>query len=121
VDSFEAVVEPETGGTQRRAAIIGQGATHGQTVGAGGLRRRIGAGFQVPFEGADFPHVLLELLLGMAIGFVDRPSRFPEVVKLAQLVGDARQRRADGAPNGVLAVREHPADRHGQRLLYLAQ
>jgi hypothetical protein len=85
------------------------------------LRRWIAAGCYLPFEGADVPHVFLELLLGMAIGLVDRPSCFPEVVKLAQLVGDAWQRRADGAPNGVLAVGEHPADRHRQRLLHLAQ
>jgi hypothetical protein len=35
------------------------------------LRRRIRAGFQLPFERPDFPDVLLEFLLGMAIGFVN--------------------------------------------------
>jgi hypothetical protein len=118
---LEAIVEPEPGCAERRVAIIGQGTAHGQTVRPRGLGRRIGAGFQLPFERADAPDVLLELLLGMAIGFIDRFGGFAEVVKLAQLVGNARQRRPDGAANGVLAVGEHRPDGHGQGLLHFAQ
>ena len=121
VDRPEAVVEPQPGGTQRRAAIIGQGTAHGEAIGARGLRGRIRARFQLPFERADFPHVLLELLLRMAIGFVDRLGGFPEIVKLAQLMGNARQSGPDGAANGVLPVREDAADGHGQPLLHLLQ
>ena len=118
---MEAIVEPEPGRAERRVAVIGQGAAHGQTVGARGLGRGIGAGFQLPFERADAPDVLLELLLGMAIGFIDRLGRFAEVMKLTQLMGDSGQRRPNGAANGVLAVGEHRLDRHGQGLLDFAQ
>jgi hypothetical protein len=46
----EAIVESQAGRAQWRVAIIGEGAAHGQTVGASGLRGGIGAGFQLPFE-----------------------------------------------------------------------
>jgi hypothetical protein len=121
IDGLETLVEPQPGGTQRRTAIIGQRAAHGEAVGARGLRGRIGARFQLPFERADFPHLFLELLLRMAIGFVDRLGGFPEIVKVAQLMGNARQSGLDGAANGVLPVGEDASDRHGQPLLDLLQ
>ena len=83
-------MEAQPRSTQRRPPIVRQGAAHGQAVGARGLRGRIRAGFQLPFERADFPHVLLELLLRMAIGFVNWLGRLPKVVKVAQLMGNAR-------------------------------
>jgi hypothetical protein len=121
VDGLETIVEPQPGGTQRRTAIICQRAAHGEAVGARGLRGRICARFQLPFERADFPHVLLEFLLRMAIGFVDRLGGFPEIVKVAQLMRNTRQSGLDGAANGVLPVGENASDRHGQSLLDLLQ
>jgi hypothetical protein len=85
------------------------------------LRHRIGPRFQLAFEGPHAPHLLLELLLGMAIGFVDRLGRFAQIVKLAQLVGHARQRRADGPPDRMLAIGEYAADGDRQRLLDFLQ
>jgi hypothetical protein len=116
VDGLEAVVEAEPGRAQRWAAIIGQGAAHGEAVGARRVRGRIGPGFELPFERTHFPDVLFELLLGMAIGFVDRLGRFAEVVELAELVGHARQRGPDRPANRVLAVGDDSSDRHRQRL-----
>src|SRR3954468_18706978 len=72
VDGLEAIVEPASGRAERRVAVVGQGAAHGPPVGARGLGRGSGTSFQWPFERADAPDVLLALLLGMAIGFVDR-------------------------------------------------
>jgi hypothetical protein len=85
------------------------------------LRRRIRAGFQLPFERTDFPDVLLKFLLGMAIGFVNRLGRFAEVVELAELVRHTRQRGLDRPANRVLPVGDHSPDRHGQRLLDLLE
>lgn len=85
------------------------------------MRHRIGPRFQLAFEGPHAPHLLLELLLGMAIGFVDRLGRFAQIVKLAQLVGHARQRRADGPPDRMLAIGEYAADGDRQRLLDFSQ
>jgi hypothetical protein len=118
---LEAIVEPEPGRAQGRVAIIGERTAHGQTVGAGGLGHGIGAGVELPFERPDAADLFLELLLGMAIGFVDGLGGGAEVVKLAQLMGNPRQRRPDGTANGVLAVGEHRLDRHRQRLLHFAQ
>jgi hypothetical protein len=85
------------------------------------LGHRIGPRFQLAFEGPHAAHLLLELLLGMAIGFVDRLGRFAQIVKLAQLVGHARQRGANGPPDRVLAIGEHAADGDRQRLLDFPQ
>jgi hypothetical protein len=85
------------------------------------LRGRIRAGFQLPFERTDFSDLLLEFLLGMAIGFVNRLRRFAEVVELAQLVRHARQRGLDRPTNRVLPVGDDAPDRYGQRLLDLLE
>jgi hypothetical protein len=64
---LEAIVEPEAGRAQRWVAIIRQGAAHGQTVGASGVRDGIGAGFELPLERPDAADEFPQLLLGMAI------------------------------------------------------
>ncbi len=55
----------------------------------------------------------------MAIRFVDRSGRFPEVVKLAPLVGDAGQGTGDRAADRTLAVGDHATDGDRQRVAYL--
>ena len=85
------------------------------------MRHRIGTRFQLAFQGSHAPHLLLELLLGMAIRLVDRLGRFAQVMKLAELVGNARQRRPNRPPNRVLAIGEHAADGDRQRLLDFPQ
>jgi hypothetical protein len=117
----QAIVEPAAGRAQRRVTIVGEGTAYGQTIGAGGLGRGIRARVELPFERAHAPHLFLELLLGMAIGFVDGLGRFAEVVELAPLMGNPRQGRTNGAANGVLAIGEHRLDGDRQRLLHFAQ
>ena len=121
VDGLEAIVEAQPSRTQRRPAIIREGTAHSEAVGARGLRGRIGARFELPFERPDFPDVLLEFLLGMAIGFVNWLRRFAEVVEVAQLVRHAWQRGLDCPANRVLPVGNDAPDRHGQRLLDLLE
>ena len=52
-------------------AIVSEGTTHGATIAADDRSFRVGAGFELPFDGAHAPAALFELFFGMAIGFID--------------------------------------------------
>lgn len=114
-------MELEARGAQRRQAVVRQRTPHGETVGAHGLGGRIAARFQLPLQRPHAAHLFLELLLGVAVGFVDRLRGFPQIVEVAELMRHAGQRRPHRAPDGVLPVGDHAADRHGERLLHFLQ
>ena len=59
--------------------------------------------------------------LGVAGGLVDRPGGLAQVVELATLVGDARQRPGDRLDQRPLAVGDHADDRHIQGVADLGQ
>ena len=114
-------MELEARGAQRRQAVVRPRTPHGETVGAHGLGGRIAARFQLPLQRPHAAHLFLELLLGVAVGFVDRLRGFPQIVEVAELMRHAGQRRPHRAPDGVLPVGDHAADRHGERLLHFLQ
>jgi hypothetical protein len=120
-DRLQPVLEPEARSAQGRQAVVRQGAPHGETVGAHRLGGRIAARLQLPLQRPHAPHLFLELLLGVAVGFVDRLRGFPQIVEVAELMRHAGQRHAHRAPDGVLPIGDHAADRHGERLLHFLQ
>jgi len=120
-DRLQAPVQLQSGGRQRRPAIVGERRADGCAVAA----HRLGLGVVAALDRAlDRPHAadpLLELLLGVAVGLEDRQARLAQVVELAQLVRHAGQRLPDCQADRVLAVAHHPGDRHADRGRDLAQ
>lgn len=64
-------VKFESRSSKRGTAIVGQGATHGQTLLAKNGSLVIGALLDSPLNGADTPPLLFQLLFGMTICLVD--------------------------------------------------
>ena len=93
-------MEAQAWRTQRRPPIIRDSAAHGQAIPADGCRFRVLAPFQRPFERAYATDLFLQFRLGMVIGLEDWPSRFLEVVVVAELVGNLRKHGRDGGANG---------------------
>ena len=58
------------------------------------------------------PDLLLQLLLGVPVGLVDRPGGLAQVVELAQLVRHPGERLGHRLADRVLAVGHDPGDRH---------
>ena len=90
--------------TQGWSSIVGHGTAHRQTIAANRGRLGIRPVLQGAFERADAAHLFLQFLLGMPIGLGDRLGRFPQVVKVAQLMGHLRKHRRNGGTNGVLPI-----------------
>ena len=82
LDRRQAVVQREPRSRQGRAPVVGQRAPDRQTVPADRLGLGILACFHLALDRADASELLLELLLGVAVGLVDRLSRLPQVVEL---------------------------------------
>src|SRR6185503_3618716 len=110
-DRFESIAQLEPRGAQRRPTVVGERAPDRQAVAA----RDLGLGADLPLHGAlewTHPaHHLLQLLLGVPIGLIDWPGGFPEIVELAELMGDPGQCARDGPPDRLLAVRDYAQDR----------
>src|SRR4051794_15477826 len=60
------------GGFQGRPAVVGHGTAYGIAVPLDGLGLGVGAVFQLALDGPHAANTLLEFLLGMAVGFVNR-------------------------------------------------
>jgi hypothetical protein len=73
----------EPGGIQGRAAIVGEGTAHGTAVAPNDLRFGVRSAFEVPFDGAYPADALLQFLLGMAVGLLDRLGRFAQIMQVA--------------------------------------
>src|SRR5262249_6931862 len=116
---FESPLEDQTRGRQRRPAVIGQGAAHGGAVAPHHLRLRVVAALDLPLHPPRAADLLLQLLLGAAIGLEDRLGCLTKVMEVAELVGHAVERLLDGLTDRALAVGDRGRARHRQRLLDL--
>ncbi len=106
---------------QGRLAIIRERRAHCQTVASDRLGFLILARGHASFNLAHAFCILLELSLGMPIGFGDRLGSFFEIVELTQLVRDVRQDLLYGQADGALRIRNDRVDRHGKGVLDLTQ
>lgn len=55
----------------------------------------------------------------MPICLIDWLGRFPQVVELAELMGDTRQHPLDRPADGMLAIGDDATDRHRHGILHL--
>jgi hypothetical protein len=94
--------------------VIGQGAAHGGAVSADDLGHRIVLGLQSAFDGPNPAHGFLQLLLGLAVEFVDGQACLTQVMELAELVRHLGQRLLHRIPHRPLAIGNDPTDGHGQ-------
>jgi hypothetical protein len=101
--------------SQGRPAVIGQGAADGVTVAPNDFRLGIRSPLQLAFERADAADTFLQFLLGMAIGFVERPGGLTQVMGLAELVRHPRQGSGHGVTDRLLAVRAPSGSSHGPK------
>jgi hypothetical protein len=69
-------VELEPRGCQRRPPVVGDRTARRQTVAADRFGLMVVASFELALYGSYAPNVLLELLFGVAVGFVDLFGRF---------------------------------------------
>src|SRR5947209_6225011 len=104
-------------GRQRRPAVVGQGAAHRGAVALNRSRLQVVTALDLALDRPHPADPLLQLLLGVPIGLVDRLGRLAEVVEVAELVRYAVERHLDRLADRVLAVGDHASDRHLQRLL----
>src|SRR5262249_51154785 len=79
-------------------------------VAAARFRLRVAPILHLPLDLPHAAHLLLEPLLRVPVGFVDRPRRLAREVELAQLVGGAGEHRRDGLADRVLTVGDDPDD-----------
>ena len=77
--------------------IVGHGTAHRRTVAAHDLGPRVVDVLHRTLDPADTASMFLQRLLGVPVGFEDRPRRLAQKVELAQLVGNAGQRTFDRA------------------------
>ena len=117
--SRSAQLQPR--GLQRRPAVVGQRRADRRAVAPDRLGLGVVAALDLPLDRPDAADLLLQLDLGVAVGLVDRPGRLAEVVELAELVGHAVEGLGDRLADRVLAVGDHPGDRHRQGRLHLAE
>ena len=114
-DRRQPAVQLQPRRLQRRPPVVGQRAAHRRAVPADHL----GLGSSRPSTarsiGRTPADLLLQLLLGVPVGLVDRPGRLPQVVELAQLVRHPRQHLGHRLADRVLAVGDDPGDRHRAR------
>ena len=106
---------------QGRLGIIRERRAHCQTVASDRLGFLILARGHASFNLAHAFCILLELSLGMPIGFGNRFGSFLEIVELAQLVRDARQGLLDSQTDWALGIRNDGVDWHRQGILDLAE
>src|SRR5258708_11469195 len=104
-DLAHPLIQAQTRCVQGRAPIIGQGGAYGQTIPPDRVVFRRGVLFQGAFNAADAAQFLLALGFSVPIGFVKRFRGIFEVVKLAQLMGDAGKDEGHRAANRLLAIR----------------
>jgi len=64
--------------------------------------------FGFAFDGAYTAHLGLERHFGVTVGVRDGSGSLTEIVKLTQLVWNARQRRCDSFADALLAIRNDP-------------
>ena len=69
------------------------------------------AGFQTAFDLANPAQILLQLHVGMPVGFVDLAGGFAQEVELAQLMRHPWQGPLYSVPDGTLPVTDHPQNR----------
>ena len=120
-DRLQPRVQPQPRGRQRRPAVVGERRADGRAVAANRLGLGIVAPLDRALDRADAADLLLELLLGVAVGLEDRQGRLAQVVEVAELVRHVGQALLDGAANRVLAVAHDTGDRHADRGRDLAQ
>ncbi len=106
---------------ERWLAPVGQGTADRQAVAADDLRFRVLPRGHAPLNVPHPPHLLFERGLRMVVRRGDQLGSFLQIVVLAELVRDLRHDLLHGEANGGLAVGNDGVDRHGQRLLDLAQ
>lgn len=119
-DGLQAAVQAQAGGLERRRAIIGQSAADRGTVPLHELGLDVLAAFDLTFGRPDGADLLLQFLLGMAVGFADRQCRLAQIVELAELMRHLRQHFLDRQTDRGLAVADHADDRDLQVLHHLA-
>ena len=107
-------MQTETGCGQWWPSVIGEGATHSGTIALDDLAGCIVLVFDLTFNRTHAAYALFQLFLGMTVCFVDRTSRFAEIVKMTQPMDAFRQCLGDGFANGVLSIAHHGRDRHRQ-------
>jgi len=115
VNQAQSLVQAQSRGTQGRPPVVGQRATHRQTIPAHHLGLAIGASLHRTLDRAHSPHALLEFLLRVAVRLEERARGLAQVVELAELVRHVGQHGGDRVADGVLPVRDDAGHRHGQR------
>lgn len=87
-------------GSQRRAAIVGEGTPDGAAVAPDDLGLGISASRHSPFQGAHATDVFFEDFLGLAVRLRDRLGCFVQGVKVTQWVGHLGEGLGDRRTHG---------------------
>ena len=81
----QPLVQLQPRGLQGRAAVVGHGRAGRRAVAPDRVGLGIVAALEPPLDRPDAPDLLLELDLGVAIGFVDRRGGLSKIMGLAEL------------------------------------
>ena len=79
-------------------AALAEGAPDCRAVTADDLSRRVGAVLHRPLDQAYPAHPLAQFLLRVPIRFPNRPTGFPQIMKLAELMRDLGKDVGDRLP-----------------------
>ena len=104
-------MELESPGFKRGMAAIAEGAPDGGTVAADDVGLRITAVLDLPLEGSHPPDPFTPFFLRVPIRFPNRPSRFPQIMELAELMRHVRKDLGYGLPYRHLTITDHPDHR----------
>ena len=113
-DRRQPFLEFQPRGGQWWPAVIGQGGSHRHAVVTHDLRFLARLLRRLPFNRPDAADALFQLFFRMPIGFVDRFSRFTQVMEMAQLIGHPGQGSCHRLADRVLAIGDDSADGHRQ-------
>src|SRR5260370_14751979 len=102
-------------------AIIGQRATYRQAVAALCIDLLPLPSFQYPLNRPNPAHQLFQFSLGMPIRLEDWPGGFIQIVIVTQLMWHIGETAGHCLADGLLPIRNHPANRHRQGLVDLIQ
>ena len=92
------MLELQTPGVERGLTAIPERAPDRRTVTTDHFGRRIGAAFHRPLDRPHPAHPLAQFLLRVPIRFPNRPSGFPQIMKLAELMRDVGKDVGDRLP-----------------------
>ena len=108
-------MQPQPGRLQRRPAVVGQRTAHRRAVAQHDPRRLVVAPLNRALDRPDPAHRLLQFLLSVPVGLINRQRCLAQVVEVTQLVRHLGPDLGDREPDRRLAVADHTSDRDPDR------